>query len=340
MYRHNGIALVGCGILCTLMAGAVSADVFSMSGGAYSLEFVTVDNPGNGPDATGYGAVDRTFGIGKYEVTAAQYTEFLNAVARTSDPYGLWNYNMQGALYKPGIIRGGSAGNYQYTVSEDKANLPVGNISWGDAARFCNWLANDQPTGEQGLGTTEDGSYFLNGATTDAALMAVTRKPGAAYFLPNEDEWYKAAYHCGDGDTANYWAYPTASNEEPSSDMSDPDPGNTANVWRSSGVGFAPVGGCEHSPSAYGTFDQGGNVWEWNEAVIGEKRGLRGGAFGDSVDRLAATYRYQALPTKEHISWSCDIGFRVGTIPEPSVLAAAIAGLLALGVVGLRRRLG
>ena len=36
------------------------------------------------------GSVGYNYNIGKYEVTAGQYTEFLNAVART-DTYGLYN---------------------------------------------------------------------------------------------------------------------------------------------------------------------------------------------------------------------------------------------------------
>jgi formylglycine-generating enzyme required for sulfatase activity len=80
------------------------------------------------------------------------------------------------------------------------ADKPITYVSWGDAARFSNWLHNGQP----GLGgpavpqnsdSTEDGAYRLNGAVTDAALNAVTRSDGAKWFLPTEDEWYKAAYH-------------------------------------------------------------------------------------------------------------------------------------------------
>ena len=59
-----------------LLAGTVMADI--------TIETVPVGNPGNADDVvTGfgfYGAVDYVYNIGKYEVTAAQYTEFLNAV--------------------------------------------------------------------------------------------------------------------------------------------------------------------------------------------------------------------------------------------------------------------
>jgi hypothetical protein len=40
---------------------------------------VTVGNPGNAGDSRygGYGGVSYTFEMGKYEITAGQYTEFL-----------------------------------------------------------------------------------------------------------------------------------------------------------------------------------------------------------------------------------------------------------------------
>ena len=47
------------------------------------IETVTVGNPGNADDThgDGYGGVDYVYNIGKFEVTAGQYAEFLNAVA-------------------------------------------------------------------------------------------------------------------------------------------------------------------------------------------------------------------------------------------------------------------
>ena len=88
-------------------------------------------------------------------------------------------------------------------------------VSWGDTARFCNWLHNGQPTGTQDLTSTEDGSYFLNGAVDSAELLAIEREPDATFVIPSEDEWYKAAYHKNDGATGNYWDYPTGSDDQP-----------------------------------------------------------------------------------------------------------------------------
>ena len=194
-------------VLVLPITGIVSADVFNRPPGLTSLEFVTVGNPGNVADtryaSPGFGAVAYTYKMGMYEVTTGQYCEFLNAVART-DTYGLYNPEMWSSEFGCKIQRSGDAGSYAYTVAADWANRPVIQVNWGDAARFSNWLTNGQPnTGVQDPTTTENGSYYLNGAVTQAQLMAVTRKPNARYVIPSEDEWYKAAYHKNDGATAN-----------------------------------------------------------------------------------------------------------------------------------------
>ncbi|MHC4063105.1 MAG: formylglycine-generating enzyme family protein [Planctomycetota bacterium] len=287
-----------------------------------------VGNPGNADDThgDGYGGVAYTYNIGKYEVTAGQYTEFLNAVAAT-DTYGLYNTNMDSTSQGCQITQNGTSGSYTYDFSgrpsgteADWADRPVNYVSWGDAARFANWLHNGQPTGPQDLTTTEDGSYFLNGATSHAALMLITREPDATWVIPSEDEWYKAAYHYNNGVTGNYWDYPTKSDTTPTSeappgtDMTD----GSANYY---GSGYA-IGGpywrtevgaydAKPSDSPYGTFDQGGNVWEWNEAVIGTNRGLRGGSFDYWDDLLHASDRYGSGPTIETYS----LGFRVSEVP-------------------------
>ncbi len=315
-----------------------SADVFNMPGGVTSLETVTVGNPGNAADTRyntpGYGSVDYIYDIGKYEVTAGQYTEFLNAVAAT-DTYGLYNTDMWFSSYRCKIQRSGSSGSYSYSVEGDWANRPVNYVSWGDAARFANWLQNGQPMGPQGLSTTEDGSYFLDGAMGDAELLAVTREPDATWLIPSEDEWYKGAYHKNDGVTGNYFDYPTSSDSVPSNDLINPDPGNNANFRQNGGETIGSpywrteVGEFENSDSPYDTFDMGGNVWEWNEAVLyGSDRGLRGGSFNRYDYDLLASGRENIPPSSEGYT----LGFRVASVPEPATL-----GLLALGALAALR---
>ncbi len=333
-------------LVCVAMASAALA--------AVSIETLPVANTGNTGEWSGEsyggfginricGAVDYEYNIGKYEVTAGQYTAFLNAVAVT-DTYGLYNTSMWSNIYGCKIERTDTGSGYTYSVASDRANRPVNYVSWGDAARFANWLTNGQPRGAHDGSTTEDGAYYLNGATSDAGLLAVVRKSpedGGRYYIPTEDEWYKAAYHKNDGDTGNYFDYPTSTDSVPSNDLIDPDPGNNANYNISSGdftidgpYWRTPVGEFENSESPYGTFDQGGNVWEWNEAIIeGSYRGLRGGSFGPNVDDgwLCAAFRYYFYPTYE----GCSVGFRVSEVPEPATLGLLAAGL---GALMARRR--
>ena len=58
-----------------------------------TLDWVTVGNPSSTNDDTGYGIVSEIYRTSKYEITAGQYTEFLNAVAAT-DTYSLYNTSM------------------------------------------------------------------------------------------------------------------------------------------------------------------------------------------------------------------------------------------------------
>jgi formylglycine-generating enzyme required for sulfatase activity len=276
------------------------------------MDWVTVGNPGNANDDTGYGGVSYVYRVSTYEVTAGQYTEFLNAVAAT-DTYGLYNTYMWSSGFGCKIQQAGSSGSYTYSIASDYANRPVNYVGWYDALRFANWLHNGQGTGD-----TEDGAYDMSLGSS------VVRKDGAMVWLPSEDEWYKAAYHKNDGVTDNYWSYPTSSDSVPSNDLVEPtDPGNNATFYDWGYTIGSPyyrteVGAHENSDSPYGTFDMGGNVHEWTESLYDGSyryRSVRGGSSNYHTDRLLrSSTRTGNTPDNETIY----VGFRVASVPEPA----------------------
>jgi formylglycine-generating enzyme required for sulfatase activity len=229
-----------------------------------NIETVTVGDPGNAADTTGYGAVADVFAIGKYEVTIGQYTTFLNSAASvTSDSYivDLWSASMTSDLNIAGISRSGSgtlASPYSYSVI-GIGNRPIAYVSWFDAARFVNWVNNGASNGA----STETGAYTLNGATSGTFL----RRPDAIWFIPSENEWVKSAYYKGGGTNSGYWKYPTQSDQAPGNSI-----GSLPNQANARTNGYFAVtqatnrvpdfnyltdaGAFSDSAGPYGTFDQ------------------------------------------------------------------------------------
>jgi formylglycine-generating enzyme required for sulfatase activity len=337
----------------TLFLGLVALAClpFGSVANAEAIQWVTVGDPGNtaDTDTPGYGAVSTSFQIMKYEFTNQQYTDFLNSVAAT-DTYALYNANM-GSNARGGITQSGSSGSYTYSLKTNMGDKPVNYVSWFDAARVSNWYQN----GATSSSSTETGAYTLNGATSGSAPAV---NPGATFYIPTEDQWYKAAYYKGNGTNAGYWDYATQSDTAPTAVTADTtgigSAGNTGNFanWNKSADwdsqdGNVTTVGTNGDPSAYGAFDMSGNIFEWNDltGAAGSSRGRRGGDWynGNPVT-VSSSYSYPAPPSTEYN----DIGFRLASpvsepsaVPEidPNSLGSVLA--LVLGSLGLleRRRL-
>lgn len=301
------------------------------------LDLITVGNPNNQADPlTGFGAVSDTFQISSNVITIGQYTTFLNAVAKR-DRNNLFNPMMQRDLNVAGIERLGQPGNYKYrTINNDgdSADRPITYVSWLDAARFANWMSNGQPSGPQNNRTTENGAYNLKQNKGQAPERnAINPNTGQApfFFLPTEDQWYKAAYFSPElNDTGGYYLYATQSNTAPTSTPSTggSNEANLANnfiFYTTQSKVYDPltnyltdVGTFSQSRSFYGTTDQAGLVYEWNDlnATPSPLRGLRGGYwFSAGQSAVSTTYSISTIDRE-----SSDAGFRIAAVDPLSVM--------------------
>ena len=170
---------------------------------------------------------------------------------------------------------------------------PAINVSWLDAAEYCNWLSERESL---------DSFYVIT------ATQAYANWSSAGYRLPTEAEWEYAAAGGGLEATAT----------------SGPPEGW---VQGSSGGMTRPV--ATRAPDALGLHDMLGNVWEWSNdwygvysaipgsdprgPESGQYRVLRGGSWYDPAVNVRVTARNWHPPTRRLPM----VGFRVARSASP-----------------------
>jgi len=287
--------------LCVLFLSSIaSAELVQ----GIAIDFVTIGNPGNPGDTrdeanpTGCGSVAYEYRIGKYEVTNAQWYDFVSAAG---EPTG-----------NPSSAYGRSA----YWTGD---NIPTNCVSWYEAAQFCNYLTSgDKSQGAYQFSGDNTNPGNFEGIDRDSALSTY----GIVYVIPTEDEWYKAAYYTGSG----YSTYANGTDTAPIAGV------DTNYDQDYPGDGPWDVGVGNGTQEQNGTYDMMGNVWEWNETLIGSARGLRGGSCLVKGFSLISSRRSYLLPDTEGDLF----GFRVASVPEPCSLVFLSLGGLTL----MRRRRG
>jgi hypothetical protein len=317
---YSAVILASLSAICSAQT---LTETFGSGANAFTMDFVTIGNPGNVADTTGSpnpaGSVAYIYNIGKYEVSR-------NMIDKA---------NLAGSL---GITLRDMT-NY----GGNDANKPATGISWQEAAKFVNYLNISQ--GSVAAYKLDAGGNFQIWSAGDSGYNPnnLFRNSLARYFLPSTDEWYKAAY----GGPSGIWHdFATGVDTAPTAVAGGSSGVVYRQSWSAGPANIANAGGF----SDWGTMGQNGNAWEWTETAWdgvnnnpNELREVRGGSWGDDVAQIQSdgiTSRYWYTPTNNDQEVGNDFinkGLRIAStiIPEPSSLS-----LLALGgvVVALRRR--
>jgi formylglycine-generating enzyme required for sulfatase activity len=157
-----------------------------------NIDSIEIGNDYNNASSTGYGSVAYKYRISKSSITNEQYCAFLNSVASINDRFNVYVPDMTNFGDLTRYVVGG---RYFYNFRTHTKHRPIVNVNWFNAARFCNWIHNDQPVGLQSERSTEKGSYDLSAfAATTTEFLDYPRGVYAKCFVPTEDEWYKAAF--------------------------------------------------------------------------------------------------------------------------------------------------
>ena len=318
-----------------LLIGSARADTFGTGANQFTLDFVPISGSSNPTEAQandasrsldGHGIVEYDYRMGVHEITNDQWNKFVASYGMpTGNPSSAYNGSPFGTT-----------------------DVPTNYVSWYEAAQFVNWL--NTSTGHQPaykFTGTQGHSYYTFVTWGPAEAWSGTnpyRHKDAFYFLPDRDEWFKAAYwnganiqdratkasdtlHQGDGSSGTGWNYYDSENGGYATD--------SEGMWD---VGSG-------SEELNGTHDMMGNIAEWLESSAwgepspGQSRVVRGGNYrGSSYEFNAEEDGASATPNSETY-W---IGFRVASVaapvPEPSTFALLAMAAVGLAVVWWRRR--
>ncbi len=207
-------------------------------------------------------ALERPFYLSTTEVTNAQFRQFQ-------------------ANHKSGQVSGQSL---------NRESQPVVQITWQQAASYCNWLSRREK--RQPFYSERDGIIIgFNSAAT-------------GYRLPSEAEWAWAARASGSQWLKFPWGetYPPSKAVENYADAASAYiTGRTLNKYQDGFVVSAPV--ASFSPNQHGLYDMGGNVAEWvndvysiatpNAASVTDPLGA---ATGDNYVIRGASWSLARLP--------------------------------------------
>lgn len=209
------------------------------------------------------------FLLGRFELTVAQYREFVQATGyQAKKACRVWNNEF--------VDKADATWENPYQPQRPGPDYPVGCVSWNDAQAYLNWLG---------------------------------KKTGHAYRLPSSAEWEYAAragatterFWGEDTDRACDYANTydiTAREKYPFPWVFSPCKDGYAE--------HAPVG--KFKPNAFGLYDMIGNVWEWTgDCYAGSHQGRpkdgRAWVWDGCEMRETRGGAWMSAPERNRISW-------------------------------------
>ncbi len=327
--------------------GLVAAVAPALAQPSTDFDWVTIGAVGNrGWDrgevipgtVVGRGSVGYEYRIGRTEVTTAQWMEYVNTFTARADAPAViveplfWGASLDPTYSGPGV-------RYRLTPGrENAAMVPVDEISWRDAARFCNWLHNGKSSN---LSALENGAYDTSTFGTDSEgrfTDQVSHHPGARFWIPTFDEWLKAAHY--DPGLDRWWAYSDSSDTVPTPGIPGVGEANHGFTLPGFGEAYIPLGSYPNTVSPWGLLDAAGGTTEWTEGVFDvsatgtfSRRRLMGSANGSAID---ASFGGR-IGLLEPLQRETTIGVRIAsTIPGAGTGVPLIWGVVVMA--GRRRR--
>jgi hypothetical protein len=232
---------------------------------------------------------------------AARFTNWLNNGkgngSTESGAYNISTGQITGAWRSSdGKTTWQAKGNFDFQVGDEAQMSGL----FGSGFDICSTITSIEKAGEYTYFTTKNVNPIAQGASSGPVsefgygfngkgaftVVSATHSSNAKYWIPTENEWYKAAYYnptLNDG-KGGYYKWATQSDEKPGNTKGDL--ANQANIRTDKGFSnslFSPfsqkpdpysgpnlltaVGSFTKSGSYYGTFDQDGNITEYNESL-------------------------------------------------------------------------
>ena len=354
MNAASNRTLAAAALAATLAAPAPAELVFTIE---YGIEFSTIGDHRNasfaGPSPYGYphlegrGSVGYEYRIARKEVSTAQWMEFVNTFSTQGNHLAFFGFPTWWGASQDLSYQGPGR---RYRLNPDfpyPAEMGVFDITWREAAMYCNWFHNGKSSDIESLVT---GAYDTMTWGWNPATQSFTDEerhlPGARFWLPTVDEWMKATYWDPDRhgeDEGGWWLYPNQSDEPPVHGLPEayPSPPLPGPGTSSAGSGYAssyvwlPLGAYEELQSPWGLWDTTGAAREWTEDwVFPESRQYRflGGAGLDD----------DWLELSDHISVMAgtgpDSGGNYSGVRIASIVPAPASGLFFVMGLPLARR--